>query len=299
MNAIQAVGEALLNAQAQTAERPVPEVGLHAGVPEADYHGWAGVSQSQLKVLRDFSPAHLRWQLDHPSEPTDALILGAAVHDFVLLPELAEEVWVRAPEGDRRTKAVKEAWQALEAAYPNATILKATDYDTCVAVRDAIAAHPTARQLLVGQPEQSAVWSDPDTGVLCRGRYDLLGERTGTIVDLKTCRSAAPEAFSLAVWNFGYHLQAAHYLAGAKALGLDYDRFAFVAVEKDPPYCVALYELTEADVYDGERELRPLLARYAQCLDNDEWPAYPTEVRLLQLPAWAPRKIDERLLGEA
>jgi len=272
--------------------------GLYPNIPMEEYHQLPGVSQSMLKTLRDLSPAHLKWQMDHPSPSTPAQILGSAVHDCVLLPELFETAWVRNVEGDGRTKAVKEARAALAAEHPEATVLSASDHDTCLAIRDAIAAHPKARQLLIGDAEQSALWIDEPTGVLARGRFDLLGHKTGTIVDLKTTRCAARDPFHRDIWNYGYHIQAAHYLGGAKALGLPFRNFAFVAIEKDPPYGVALYELSIEAIQDGTRELRPLLDRYAECLESDTWPGYSENVEVIDIPVWAPRQIDERL-GEA
>lgn len=269
--------------------------GLYSGIPAAEYHALPGVSQSMLKVLRDQSPAHLRWKMDNPEPPTAAQVLGAAIHDCVLLPDEFDDAWIRGIEGDGRTKAVKEAREALAAEHPDATVLKPDDYDTCIAVRDSIAAHPKARQLLMGDAEQSALWMDEPTGLLCRGRYDLLGHKTGTIVDLKTTLSAAREPFSRSIYSYGYYIQAAHYLAGATALGLPFDRFAFVAVEKSPPYAVALYELAMPAIEDGKRELAVLLDLYADCERNGEWPAYSPHVEVIDLPRYAPAQISDRL----
>lgn len=274
-------------------------VGLYADIPAEQYHALPGVSQSMLKELRDRSPAHLRWRLDHPQPSTPAQVLGAAVHDCVLLPDSFDRAWVRGIEGDGRTKAVKEAREALMAEHPEATVLKPEDYDTCMAIRNAIASHPKARQLLIGDAELSAVWTDERTGLLCRGRYDLLGHKTGTIVDLKTTLCASTTAFSRSIWQYGYHIQAAHYLAGAHALRLPYDRFAFVAVEKAPPYAVALFELAMPAIADGRRELEALMDVYAQCERTGEWPGYSPNVEIIDLPRWAAGIIEERMEAAA
>ena len=271
------------------------EPGLYSGIPAGEYHAMPGVAQSHLKVIRDASPAHLRWRLDHPQPSTPAQVLGSAIHDCVLLPDAFDTMWIRGIEGDGRTKAVREAREAQAAENAGATVLKPDDYDTCLAVRDAIAQHPKARQLLTGDAEQSAFWVDGPTGLLCRGRFDLLGRKTGTIVDLKTTISAAREPFSRSIWTYGYHIQAAFYLAGATALSLELDRFAFVAVEKTPPYGIALYELSLPAIDDGRRELVPLLDTYARCLERDEWPSYSPDVEVLDLPRWAPAQINDRL----
>lgn len=276
-------------------EAPALEPGIYDGIPAREYHQKPGASQSRLKVLREKSPAHLQWQINHPKPPTDAQVLGAAIHDAVLLPDLFGREWKRGPEGDGRTKAVKDAKAALAAEFPGATVLKPDDFDTAIAVRNAVAAHPTARQLLIGDAEQSAFWNDPDFGLLCRGRFDLIGHRTGTLVDLKTTKDAARDPFSRDIWNFGYHAQGWFYLRGARELGLDVDKFALVAVEKEPPYGIRLYELTEAAIHDGGRELMQALETYAACMESGEWPNYPPEVELIDIPTWAAKKVDERV----
>jgi hypothetical protein len=272
----------------------MPE-GVYPGVNALAYHMWPGASQSRLKILRDHTPAHVRWAMDHPDEPTDAMRLGAAVHTCVLEPDLFGSLYVRGIEGDGRTKAVKEAREALAAEHPNAQILRVADFATCLAIRDAVAAHPFTASLLDGERECSMVWTDPATGVKCRGRVDGMARKIAAITDLKTAMDASPLRFPMVIYNYGYHIQAAMYLRGAKALGIEADSFAVVAVEKEPPWAVAVYQLAGAAIYDGERELEPLLERWAACEESGEWPGYPTDVVKLDLPEWAPKQITRRI----
>lgn len=271
------------------------ERGLHPGVDALEYHQWPGASQSRLKILRDQSPAHLRWSMDHREEPTDAMRLGAAFHTCVLEPARFPALYLRAPEGDGRTKAVKDALAALQLQHPAATFLKPREYDTCLAMRDAVAAHPSARVLLDGEHEASAVWADPETGVLCRGRFDAVGRGIGAITDLKSAADASPHRFPLAAYKLGYHIQASHYLSGASALGIEADSFGMVVVEKEPPYAVAVYQIHAAALHDGDRERRALLDTWAVCESSGTWPGYATEIVILDLPKWAPGQITERV----
>jgi hypothetical protein len=278
-----------------TIEAPAVEVGLYPGVPAVEYHAWPGASQSRLKIMRDRSPAHLRWEMDHPSPPTPALVIGAAVHTCVLEPDLFPGLYVRGIPGDGRTKVVKEAREALAAEHPDATVLSPDDFDTCLAIRDAVAAHPNARHLLEGNAERSAVWHDPETGVLCRGRFDDIAYGLGAITDLKTSKDASPLRFRRAIYDFGYHIQGAMYVRGAKALGIEADSFGIVAVEKEPPFAVAVYQLNAAALYDGGRELDVLLRQWAECEETGTWPAYNTDIVQIDLPAYAPGQINERI----
>jgi hypothetical protein len=271
------------------------EPGLYPGVDALEYHAWPGASQSRLKILRDHTPAHLRYAMDHPEVPTDAMRVGAAIHTCVLEPDRWPHLYVRGIDGDGRTKAVKEAREALAAEFPNSHILKPADFDMCLAVRDAVFRHPHTKHLFEGMREASACWRDPATGVFCRGRFDDVAIALGCISDLKSCTDASPFRFPSVIYNYGYHIQGAMYLRGAKANGIDADTFAIVAVEKEPPYAVAVYQLAGAAIFDGERELDPLLEQWAKCEASGEWPSYPTDVVQLDLPTWAPQQITARV----
>ena len=87
--------------------------------------------------------------------------------------------------------------------------------------------------------------------------------------------------------TFGYDLQAAHYLDGQNALGVYRDDFYFLAVEKTPPYAVAVYRADDAFLSTGRTKLAKLRALYAECLAADSWPGYPDTIMGLALPTWA------------
>jgi hypothetical protein len=267
--------------------------GLYAGVPMAEYHTWPGFSQSRAKVLRDRSPLHLRWELDHPSQPTPAQRLGAAVHTAVLQPELFPSHYCQEPDGSRRTNAYRDEKAALEE--NGFTVLTADEWQTCHSMRKAIAEHRIASRLLEGDPERSAVWDDPDAGVRCKGRFDLISSRTPSIVDFKTARDASPAEFARAAFNFGYYMQAAHYLQGAQECGLDAQHFVFVVIEKEPPFAVAVYDAEPTLLTAGAEELRPLMLLWKKCEDRQEWPGYAERAVPLLLEPWQYRKIDERV----
>ena len=270
--------------------------GLYPNVPAEEYHRWPHVSQSRLKVLRDKSPAHLRHEMDNPPEPTPAMVLGTAVHLAVLQPDLFRTEYVKAPDVDRRTKAGKALWAEYAAEWGEDRMLRADDYDLCLAMRDAVYTHPVARKLLDGASarEQSAVWVDPTTGLTCKGRFDAVCEDTGAIVELKTTSDASPTVFPRSIYRYGYYIQGAHYLSGAQTLGIKVDLFPIIAVESEPPHCVAVYQVEDLAIKAGLDELRPLMETYARCQESGVWPGYDTKAVTISLPAWAWFEINER-----
>lgn len=270
-----------------------PAPGLYPGVPADVYHRWLAASHSLLVLMRDRSPAHAWHAMLHPEPPTPAEAFGQALHVAVLQPHEFAVRYVRGPEGDRRTKAVKEAWEQLQAEHPGAIVLPPAEYDQVIAVRDAVLAHPAARKLLQGDAELSAVWQDG--GVTCKARFDCVNSPLGVLVDVKTAQDASPAGFSRALWGLGYHIQAAHYMRGAQLLGLAPQWFVFVVAEKEPPYGVAVYHLAEEALQAGSEELQALLVQWAQCERSGQWPSYPAEVQAITLPPYAWRQLDERM----
>lgn len=260
--------------------------GLYADIQADRYHRWPYASQSILKIIRDKSPAHAKEQMDNPTPPTPALKLGTAVHTAVLQPDLFPKDYVVAPKVDRRTKAGKEAWTAFEQDHPFATILTADEYQQCMAMRDSVAAHPIASKLLEGNAEISAVWKDAATGVLCKGRFDDIAHGVGAVVDVKTTLDASPRVFMKAIWNYAYFRQAAMYLQGAQSLGIDANFFTIIAIEKAPPYAVAVYHIKDEAIKAGADELKPLLETYARCQESGVWPGYAHEAVEIDLPRW-------------
>lgn len=261
--------------------------GLHpaSALSNTAYHALDAVGKSDLdKIAR--SPAHWKYA---EREETAAMRIGSAVHCAVLEPERFAAEYVTAPDCDKRTKAGKEAFAAFEVANAGRTVLPVEDGLLCHRIADAVRNHPKAAALLSsGQSEVSALWKDAEFGVRCRARFDWMTP-DGLIVDVKTTQDAAPGAFSRSCATFRYHVQAAWYLDGyQQASGGDLPLgFIFLAVEKTPPYAVALYELDVEAVELGRQLARRDLARYANARDLDCWPAYPTDIQPLSLPRWA------------
>jgi hypothetical protein len=266
--------------------------GIKPGVQMDEYREWPHANQTLLKIIRDKSPLHAKEYMLHPPEPTPALTMGAAVHMATLQPELFDQHYAMAPECDRRTKDGKALYAAFQEEHAGATILSADDYMKCLLIAKSVRSHPVAARLLVGEVEQSAAWQDSTTGVMCKGRFDVVS-KIGAITDLKTTCDASREAFERSIWTYGYYLQAAFYLNGAQALGLPADYFTFIAVEKEPPYAVAVYHLRGEVIDAGREELKPLMATYAKCIETGVWPGYAAEAVEIGVPAWAWRRLEE------
>lgn len=68
------------------------------------------------------------------------------------------------------------------------------------------------------------------------------------------------------------------------------NHFVFIAVEKKPPYAVAVYVLDSDSVDLGRAQYRRDLNRYAQCLQTDTWPGYGDKIQTISVPGWHANK---------
>jgi hypothetical protein len=225
--------------------------------------------------------------------------LGEATHAAILEPDLFDVRYAEPPAyvGDGRSKESKDAKKAWEAAHPKCVYLKPDDYKAAKGMNLAVRAHAEALRYISGpgMNEVTLTWTDEETGEPCKCRPDRLTKVDGWtwIVDVKTCRSASVYGFSKAIAEYGYHRKAAFYLDAADLVEKLPRRFLFLAVESEPPHCVALYELTEEAIEQGRRENRKALALLAVCKKSKSWPGYPGGINYIDLPRWAMRELPE------
>jgi hypothetical protein len=273
-----------------------PKPGLYKGVDFETYWSWEAVNSTILKGFASGTPAHVRYELDHGGRsPTKSLELGSLTHLAVLEPErFASEVAIP-PKVDRRFKEGKARWADFEAENQGKQLVSAGDFAKATGMRDSLLVHPTASELLASKSptELSLVWEDKEHGVLCKARIDKPGVIGACLVvgELKTTADASRRAFEKDIYKYGYGIAGAHYLAGLQALvpvpeGNPPRRLIFLAVESEPPYCVACYELDDITLEQAEMERQRYLRAWRLCNERNEWPAYGDGVETAGYPAW-------------
>lgn len=275
--------------------KPAPKPGIYRGIDFDEYASWDAVNSHILNGLSR-TPAHVRHEmLSGGAEPTPSLEAGWLLHLAVLEPERYAAEVVVPPKVDRRTTVGKTAWRDFEAANAGKRLVDADTARKVEMMRDALLAHPSAGEYLRsrGANEISLVWVDATTEVICKARIDRVGYlgEWPIVGDVKTARNASRRAFERAVYDYGYHVQAQHYLAGLQAVspipdGQPFRRFCFFVVEVDPPHCVAVYEVDESALVVAEQERQKHLRTWRQCVETGKWPGYGDGVDLVSLPPW-------------
>lgn len=270
-----------------------PEPGLYKDVPPETYSRWTAVRSSLLRKM-ERSPLHARYAMLHPDEDsTPAKEFGQAFHVAILEPERFNTAFGVMPNfGPRQSSKVRAQEDEYRAVHAHVRMISKENFDLCLAMRDAVWQHPTAKEILSqpGANELSAVWKDAITGLPCKGRQDRFGIWNGpTVTDVKSAADASRLGFAKSIAKYGYAEQAAFYLDGFQHLArvAEPRRYVLIAVEKEPPFAVGVYELDQASIAAGRKKYRGHLDRWAQCLESGVWEAYGDGCDLITMPAWA------------
>lgn len=261
--------------------------GIYNLSPEA-YHQSPGISRSCLMEFKR-SPYHYWYKYlnpDYKSESaTPAQILGNALHTYVFEPDEFEKRYFVIPEFNKVTKEGKERWQLIKSELGKKETLSAHQYEILQAMTASLKKNKLATQLIENaEIEQSLYWTDPDTGILCKCRPDIL--RCNLVCDLKTAQNGNPRSFQFAASDYGYHIQAAMIQEALIQLKkIQIKDFLFLVIEKSVPYVISIYQLDQASLEQGRHEFKKLLASYQHCLETNDWPGYT--IQEISLPHYA------------
>ena len=260
------------------------------GVTEREYRALDAVNWSTLAAMAD-SPAHYQHALRAGRKDTAALRIGRLIDVLTFTPEAASERVAVSPYDSFRTNEAKVWRDGCIAA--GMEVFTADEYADAQALADAARAHPAARAYLDrGRFQVPMVWTDPTTGLLCKGLADLVcGDGGHTfLIDGKSARTADRRVWLSEVARRRYHCQLAHYRAGCRiALGFDPDDVGHIVCEKGAPYDIGVFLYDRATIDQGAEDVRKLLERVAECRAAGKWPGrYPDIVTVCadQMPGW-------------
>lgn len=258
--------------------------GVYDDISNKDYHADPALGSTSLKTLALRTPAHWKWESEHPVHK-DAYDIGTAAHSLILEDDMSQLVIVEA--NDWKLKASQVAKASARAEGKIALLPK--ELDQVKAMRDSVMVHPLARNAFTRhRAEASAFWEEDGLTLKCRPD----AWKDGLVVDLKTTADANPNEFGKTAFNFGYFMSAPHYIDGIKAAAGENVQFAFVNVEKTPPYLVSVTELNDEDLNRGRYQLDRAKRIYRECMASGNWPGYP-QFTTTSLPRWAQFELDE------
>lgn len=286
---------------------PLP-AGVHDGVPMARYLGTLcdgpEVQASHLWAMHSRCPAYA-WAR-HPANParepeddTDATRLGTLAHDLILEPHATAGRYAIKPSDMTFSTTAGKAWRA-QVLSEGKLIATTADWDAAERIRDAVLAHPIARQCLIGCRAERTLVAKDSTGLWIKSRPDAM--RANLCVNLKTAADARPEKWlANSALQYGYHVSQAITARALAALGEPARPYVYVVVEKaERNPIVGVYDLPYAVQRAGEIIAARTLGRWQACLAAGAWPGYRDGLYEIPPARWMLDQLDElEALGEA
>lgn len=253
-----------------------------APVAEDVYRAHGALSQSEIKVVAEKSPAHLRHQRRTLRAPSEAMKLGTAAHKMILEPDDFDSCYAFAPECHKRSKDEKAVWEAAkaEAKASKKKLITKEDHAAATAMRDSIFSNERVGSLLRGGVAERACFGNL-LGLHGKALLDYYHPNDHAIVDLKSTKSASLKQFERDVRTYRYHWQAAWYTDLVKSITGKAPTFQIVAVENVEPYCAAIFEIKFDLLAIARWEIQQTVDLIKRCMDTGVWPGYPTEVNQL------------------
>lgn len=291
--------------------KPISQDGIYTGLPIERYHGnicvGPSVSSSGLRTMENDSPAH--YWLTSPFNPkykkddekkviqsgSDAFSLGHAAHTLLLgESHFKKKYIIRPSEWKSWQTGVSQRWRVKQRR-AGLTVLVPNDIDLIAGMAESLAKHPYAVDLLRGGIERSIIHRDPLTGVWLKSRPDSIPSDSTINADLKTTVCSHPDKVDRDIIKYLYHMQAA--LGGMcmrEILEEEPSEFVFIFVEKKPPHCVTVTQLSDKLLQYGYRLCRTQINRFADCIKSGEWPGYTDRPRTTFIPDWYDKQLDAR-----
>jgi len=289
----------------------IPAVGIHSGVDFETYRAWDAINWHTLSRLREESPGHAKYEMEHGTKETEAMAFGSLT-DFVLLepgrfekeavvePEIGEGLAPRRPtqrqiDAKKPSPATVEAvrfWDEWDVANAGKLVVKAADYQRVLEIERSVRTAQCQEYIISGRSQVCLVWVDRATGLLCKGRldYERYDGMNHYITDLKTSRFAKRGYFEVMIYRLGYFGQMAFYHDGWAALHDGESSLCnWLVAEKEGPWVVKPYECGVKTLEAGRNAYRASLDRWAECVKQNEFPAYGG-LEIIDMPDWALRQ---------
>lgn len=265
-----------------------------------DYHADPAIGSSGLKSFKECPAIYYDKYIAPDKEPTEeskAMRVGSFAHIRLLEPDLFKKEYAVSPEFALVNKGKKNEtlktmnrnhgdWGAFEdecTAIGKKPILY-SEYAEITAMANVIRKHPLAsRMLMNGQEEMSFFTKDDETGLMIKSRPDYLVKLLDygvCLIDYKTTSiSMSTTKQSNHSFGLGRHIQAAHHKTVAElATGGQIDNVVYITQMVKRPYLLRFFRMPVHSLQRGMDERRIYLNGIAECISNNEWPEYSSEI---------------------
>lgn len=254
------------------------------------YHSIKALSKSGIDIIVDECPAAYKAWLDNigNEKRTKALDFGGMAHKLILEPQDFHKEYA-VTHLNLATTAGKN-WKANVA--DGLSIVKESDYEKALEMREAIMEHPQAKHLFKDYvAEREIYWARPD-GIFCKAKPDMISRVGGMriLADVKTTESANPKDIQKTIANYHYNRQDAWYRHGMQSIDEEVDAFLFIFVEKEYPYLITVCQVDEPSRQQGWEDCEKAVQTLITCQNTGVYPCYTKDILTVSLPSWAVRK---------
>lgn len=258
-----------------------------------DYHAHPALGSSTIREILK-SSAHYAYKLTHKVKKTDSMILGDAIHAFILeqnrfvdMYEVVEEVYLRAVGGhnvgDPKLDDDGEPIVYLKDRNGEGLDIKGEQYKKFVAMTNAIKQSKLVKDIMIQSTHIEYSIFSKIMGFDVKCRPDTMNVDTGIIWDVKTVSNKSDSGkpadnFIREFIAMGYDVQAALYkrLCEEKFLKEFEFRFLCIDVSKDV-VGIKEYKVSDELIELGERRLKWCLEQIKQYNETKNAKVYDCE----------------------
>ncbi len=228
------------------------------------YHSSPGISASDFRLLEE-SVLHFENKQLFKLEGSH-FTLGSLVHKMVLEADQIDEEFIKETfdgcDLNKNSKTYKEAKAEFSKQSEGLEVVPVDVWQKAEKMASNVRA--IAGGIFQGGVAEMSVFAeDGEYGITRKCRPDYFLEKEGVCIDLKTTADGSDRAFSRALIDFRYSLQAAWYIDTLRRAGKNAETFIFVTVETKKPYMVRIRELDVTAIVYGRELYKKLLNDYA------------------------------------
>jgi hypothetical protein len=229
--------------------------------------------------LAEFDRCPIRWLRGYRDQENDGMDWGSKIE----APVFGIEKLIGCPEKYINSKGKEEYWTFKSSTCREwrdkqdgpvadfeemGKLVMAAEY-----LKEFIDGHPNDYQVMI-----VSTYHDDATDITLTLKHllDWMPDDRRAIYDLKTGKSANPDAWSNTVHQRRYDWQAAMEMDAANIAlpNADYVEFRHVLQESYPPFHVEEILLSQSWIALGRLNYSSALRKYCQCLKTHEWPGY-------------------------
>lgn len=250
---------------------------------------------SGLKSMR-----HLRWEMDHPTEPSPAMKRGTMAHCYLLQPDEFLRRYVQMPafemddanatdNGKPSTSKATKYYKAKVAEFyadnADAEVISDGDRQWCVEIANGVMSDPLAAEMINSMEMEVPLFGNIE-GVEVKGLMDLLSQCW--LADIKTTVSVHPRMFGASAAKLNYPFKLSWYRELARQNGYPIDTVYLIAVESKGPFDCVVSEVPDVVLDNAFDEVKRVLREFKKCKASGVWPGTSGgKVQQLEIPLWS------------